>query len=281
MSNSKNKDTVKIKALLGNRPSTEPANGKRNWIGIKTLYLRETKRFMKVYIQTIIAQVITTLIFLTIFSLAIGRARGEINGIPFTQFLAPGLIMMAILQNAFANATSSIMGAKMQGNIVDTLMPPLTAHELVLAYASGGATRGFLVGIAVTVSMVPFTPLTLTNLLLIFFYAISAAYMMSILGIISGIWAEKNEQMALITGLIVTPLSFLSGTFYSIERLPQFLQTLSMFNPFFYAIDGLRAGFIGYSDGPIFQGILVMIGINIALWILCCQLLASGYKLKE
>ena len=156
MSNSKNKDTVKIKALLGNRPSTEPANGKRNWIGIKTLYLRETKRFMKVYIQTIIAPVITTLIFLTIFSLAIGRARGEINGIPFTQFLAPGLIMMAIIQNAFANATSSIMGAKMQGNIIDTLMPPLTAHELVLAYASGGATRGFLVGIAVTVSMVPF-----------------------------------------------------------------------------------------------------------------------------
>ena len=281
MSNSKNKNTVKIKALLGNRPSTEPAIGKRNWIGIKTLYLRETKRFMKVYIQTIIAPVITTLIFLTIFSLAIGRARGEINGIPFTQFLAPGLIMMAILQNAFANATSSIMGAKMQGNIVDTLMPPLTAHELVLAYASGGATRGFLVGIAVTVSMIPFTPLTLTNLLLIFFYAISAAYMMSILGIISGIWAEKNEQMALITGLIVTPLSFLSGTFYSIERLPQFLQTLSMFNPFFYAIDGLRAGFIGYSDGPIVQGILVMIGINIALWILCYQLIASGYKLKD
>ena len=281
MTNSKNKNTVKIKALLGNRPSTEPANGKRNWIGIKTLYLRETKRFMKVYIQTIIAPVITTLIFLTIFSLAIGRARGEINGIPFTQFLAPGLIMMAILQNAFANATSSIMGAKMQGNIVDTLMPPLTAHELVLAYASGGATRGFLVGIAVTVSMVPFIPITLTDLLLIFFYAISAAYMMSILGIISGIWAEKNEQMALITGLIVTPLSFLSGTFYSIERLPQFLQTLSMFNPFFYAIDGFRAGFIGQSDGPIFQGIVVMATVNIMLWIICNKLIKSGYKLKD
>jgi ABC-2 type transport system permease protein len=189
--------------------------------------------------------------------------------------------MMAILQNAFANATSSIMGAKMQGNIVDTLMPPLTSNELVLAYACGGATRGLLVGLAVTLSMIPFISLMPANIILILFYAISASYMMAILGIISGIWAEKNEQMALITGLIVTPLSFLSGTFYSIERLPQFLQTLSMFNPFFYAIDGLRSGFIGYSDSPIIHGVFVMSGVNIVLWILCHRLIASGYKLKE
>jgi len=281
MSDPKHKTKANILILLENRPKTEPAKGKRNWVGIKTLYMRETNRFLKVYFQTVIVPVITTMIFLTIFSLAIGRERGEINGIPFTQFLAPGLIMMAILQNAFANATSSILGAKMQGNIVDTLTPPLTSHELVLAYASGGATRGLLVGIAVTLSMIPFTPLMPISIILILFYAFSASYMMAIIGVIIGIWAEKSEQLALITGLIVTPLSFLSGTFYSIERLPQFLQTLSMFNPFFYAIDGLRAGFIGYSDSPIFQGILVMSGVNIILWILCHQLIASGYRLKE
>ncbi len=270
-----------ILTMLENRPQTGPANGNRNWVGLKTLYFRETSRFLKVYIQTIIAPVITTLIFLTIFSLAIGPLRGNINSIPFIQFLAPGLIMMAIIQNAFANATSSLMGAKMQGNIVDTLMPPLTSHELVFAYAAGGATRGLIVGIAVTVAMNPFTLLIPDNIFLILFHSIAASYMMAILGIISGIWAEKTEHMALITGFIVTPLSFLSGTFYSIERLPEFLQNLTMFNPFFYCIDGFRTGFIGYSDGPILQGVVVMCGVNIALWVLCHRLIASGYKLKE
>ena len=207
--------------------------------------------------------------------------EANINSLPFIQFLAPGLIMMAIIQNAFANATSSLMGAKMQGNIVDTLMPPLTSHELVFAYAAGGATRGLIVGIAVTVAMNPFTLLIPDNIFLILFHSIAASYMMAILGIISGIWAEKTEHMALITGFIVTPLSFLSGTFYSIERLPEFLQNLTMFNPFFYCIDGFRAGFIGYSDGPILQGVVVMCGVNIALWVLCHRLIASGYKLKE
>jgi len=259
---------------------TSPAYGKRNWLGLKTLYLREIKRFSKVYIQTVLAPVVTTLIFLTIFELAIGGVRGSINDIPFIQFLAPGLIMMAILQNAFANATSSLMSAKMQGNIIDTLLPPLTPNELVLAYASGGATRGFVVGFSVTLAMIFFTPLAPINIFLIFFHAIAASYMMATLGIICGIWADKNEQMAVITGFIVTPLTFLSGTFYSIERLPEALQTLVMFNPFFYAIDGLRAGFIGYSDGPIFQGIIVMFLVNIALWVFCIKIFSSGYKLK-
>ncbi|MFP6712837.1 MAG: ABC transporter permease [Rhodospirillales bacterium] len=270
----------KIRTMLENRPQTSAANGHRNWLGLKTLYLREVRRFSKVYIQTVLAPVITTLIFLTIFALAVGRLRGDINGIPFIQFLAPGLIMMAILQNAFANATSSIMGAKMQGNIVDTLMPPLTSHELVLAYASGGATRGLAVGIAVTIAMSFFVPIAPANIFLVLFHVIAASYMMALLGVIGGIWADKNEQMAVITGFVVTPLSFLSGTFYSIERLPEFLQTLTMFNPFFYAIDGLRAGFIGQSDGPVLQGIIVMVVVDLALWLFCQRLFASGYKLK-
>ena len=281
MQNSKRKTTLNIETLLETRPQTDPGNGKRNWIGLRTLYFRETKRFLKVYVQTVIVPMITTLIFLAIFTLAIGQLRGDTSGIPFIQFLAPGLIVMAILQNAFANATSSLMGAKMQGNIVDTLMPPLTSDELVFAYASGGATRGLAVGIAVTIAMSPFASLGPANIYLILFHSIAASYMMAIIGIISGIWADKNEQMAVITGFIVTPLSFLSGTFYSIDRLPDFLQTLTMFNPFFYAIDGLRAGFIVQSDGPIFQGILVMSSVNIMLWILCHKLIKSGYKLKD
>jgi ABC-2 type transport system permease protein len=269
-----------IRIMLDNRPQTNPLAGRRNWLGVRTLYLREVRRFSKVYIQTVLAPVVTTLIFLMIFALAIGRLRGDINGVPFVQFLAPGLIMMAILQNAFANTTSSLMGAKMQGNIIDTLMPPLTSHELVLAYASGGASRGLAVGVAVTIAMAFFTSLVPVNIFLVLFHAIAASYMMAMLGVIGGIWADKNEQMAVISGFVVTPLSFLSGTFYSIEKLPDFLQTLALFNPFFYAIDGLRAGFIGHSDGPILQGILVMCGINLVLWIFCHQLFVTGYKLK-
>ena len=264
----------------GTEPKTRPRLGLKNWLGLKTLYLREVRRFSKVYIQTVLAPVVTTLIFLAIFVLAIGKLRGEINGVPFIQFLAPGLVMMAIIQNAFANASSSLMSAKMQGNIVDTLMPPLTANELVLAYASGGATRGVAVGIAVALAMSLFVSLVPQNFLLILFHGVAASYMMAMLGIIGGVWAEKNEQMAAITSFVVTPLSFLSGTFYSIDRLPDYLQTIAYFNPFFYAIDGLRAGFIGRSDGPVFLGFVVMLAVNLVLWIVCRRLFASGYKLK-
>ena len=259
---------------------TNPKLGRSNWLGLNTLFIREVHRFSKVYIQTIIAPVITTLIFLIIFTLAIGNIRGLINGVAFIDFLAPGLIMMAILQNAFANATSSLMSSKMQGNIVDILMSPLSSNELVLAYASGGAMRGLAVGIAVTLTILCFIPIEVNNFLLICFHAVSASYMMSLLGIICGIWADKNEQMAVITGFIVTPLSFLSGTFYSIERFPELLKILILCNPFFYPIDGLRAGFIGYSDGEIFHGIVMMCAVNILLWITCVKLFDSGYKLK-
>lgn len=262
------------------RPKTRPRLGLKNWLGLKTLYLREVRRFSKVYIQTVLAPVVTTLIFLAIFALAIGKLRGDINGIPFIQFLAPGLIMMAIIQNAFANASSSLMSAKMQGNIIDTLMPPLTSHELVLAYSAGGATRGLAVGVAVAIAMSFFVPVFPHNIYLVLFHAVAASFMMALLGIIGGVWAEKNEQMAVITSFIVTPLSFLSGTFYSIDRLPEILQTVALFNPFFYAIDGLRTGIIGQSDGPILQGILVMIAVDAVLWTICQRLFASGYKLK-
>lgn len=261
-------------------PRTRPSLGHQNWLGLKTLYVREVRRFAKVYIQTIIAPVITTLVFLAIFTLAIGKLRGEINGVPFIEFLAPGLIMMAIIQNSFANASSSIMAAKMQGNIIDTLMPPFTPCELVIAYSSGGATRGIAVGIAVSITMSFFTDLRPENLFYIIFFSIAAAYMLSMLGIIGGIWADRQDHMTVVNGFVITPLSFLSGTFYSIERLPNELQVIALLNPFFYAIDGLRAGFTGQADSPLLAGIFVLFAVNICLWIICQRMFATGYKLK-
>lgn len=260
--------------------ATRPLLGQKNWLGLKTLYMREIRRFSKVYIQTILAPVITTLVFLAIFTLAIGRLRGEINGVPFIEFLAPGLIMMAIIQNSFANAASSIMAAKMQGNIIDTLMPPLTANELVLAYASGGATRGIVVGLAVGLAVSIFVELSINNAFFIIFYSIAASYMLAMLGIIGGIWANRQDHMTVINGFIITPLSFLSGTFYSIDRLPEGLKLIALINPFFYAIDGLRAGFIGQSDGPLLPGVFTIVLIDTILWLICWRMFSTGYKLK-
>ena len=242
--------------------------------------MREIRRFSKVYIQTILAPVITTLVFLAIFTLAIGKLRGDINGVPFIEFLAPGLIMMAIIQNSFANAASSIMAAKMQGNIIDTLMPPLTANELVLAYASGGATRGIVVGCAVGLAVGLFVDINVNNVLLIIFYAATASYMLAMVGIIGGVWANRQDHMTVINGFIITPLSFLSGTFYSIDRMPENLQFFALINPFFYAIDGLRADFTGQSDGPLLFGAVFLVVIDTILWMICWRMLATGYKLK-
>ena len=259
---------------------TRPLLGLKNCIGSRILYMLVIRRFSKVYIQTILAPVITTLVFLAIFTLAIGKLRGDINGVPFIEFLAPGLIMMAIIQNSFANAASSIMAAKMQGNIIDTLMPPLTANELVLAYASGGATRGIVVGCAVGLAGSLFVDMNVNNVLLIIFYAATASYMLAMVGIIGGVWANRQDHMTVINGFIITPLSFLSGTFYSIDRMPENLQFVALINPFFYAIDGLRAGFTGQSDGPLLFGAVFLVVIDTILWMICWRMFATGYKLK-
>ncbi len=255
--------------------------GDPNWIGVWTLYMREVRRFTKVYTQTLIAPVVTTLLFLTVFSLAIGgRANGQIGGVPFLEFLAPGLIMMAMMQNAFTNSSSSIVVSKIQGNIVDTLMPPFTAGELTLSIALGGATRGVAVGGVVTIAMSLFLPIHIYSIGYILFHGFMASLMLSLLGIIGGIWAEKFDHIAAVTNFIVTPLSFLSGTFYSIRRLPETWQMAAHFNPFFYMIDGFRYGFIGTSDAKPALGLAVMGGINIFLWLSCRHMFASGYRLK-
>ncbi|PHS79411.1 MAG: multidrug ABC transporter permease [Rhodospirillaceae bacterium] len=251
-----------------------------NMIGLYTLYMREIHRFLKVYTQTIIGPIVTSLLFLSVFVLAMGRDVNVVGSIPFMEFLAPGLIMMSMTQNAFANTSSSMMISKVQGNIVDTLMPPLSSHELTLGIALGGATRGVVVGTAVGIVVSFVVPMQVHSLGLILFHAIGASLMMSLLGIIGGIWSEKFDHIAGLTNFIVTPLSFLSGTFYSINRLPELAQSIALMNPFFYMIDGFRYGFIGHSDAPIVNGMLAVGGMDVVLWIICWKMFDSGYKLK-
>jgi ABC-2 type transport system permease protein len=258
-----------------------PTMGAVNWVGLWTLYLREVRRFLKVYTQTLAAPIVTTLLFLAVFVLALGGATRTVGDTPFTEFLAPGLIVMAIAQNAFANTSSSIMIAKIQGNIIDTLMPPFTAHELTFGIAMGGASRGICVGFAVALAMAVFVDMGIHHWGFILYHGFMASLMLSLLGTIGGIWSEKFDQIAAVTNFVITPLSFLSGTFYSIQRLPEGVQIAAHFNPFFYMIDGVRYGFTGHADGSLVAGLVVMAGVNVCLWCLCTWMFATGYKLKD
>ncbi|HLI21793.1 MAG TPA: ABC transporter permease [Stellaceae bacterium] len=254
--------------------------GAVNWQGLWTLYLREVRRFLKVSMQTLFAPVVTTLIFLMIFLLAMNGQARTMDGVPFLQFLAPGLVMMSVTQNAFANTTSSIMIMKMQGNIVDLLMPPINAWELTLGFALGGLTRGLMVGAIVTASMAIFVHVALASWWAAIFYASAASLLLSVLGIIGAIWADKFDHLAAVTNFIITPLAFLSGTFYSIEQLPPLWHRVALCNPFFYMIDGFRYGLTGHAEASLVVGALLLIGINAALLVLAYEMIARGYKLK-
>ena len=251
-----------------------------NWVGLWTLYMKEVRRFMTVATQTILAPMVTTLLFLAVFVLALGHAVDQVAGEPYRAFLAPGLIMMAITQNAFANTSSSILISKIQGNIVDLLMPPLTPLERTIGLAGGGLTRGIVVGIATWIAMAPFVPISVAHGGFILFHAVMASLLMSLVGVLAGVWAEKFDHMAAITNFIVTPAAFLSGTFYSAARLPPFWQDVAHANPLFYMIDGFRYGFIGHADGSLTAGILVLLGANTLLLWLTHRVFATGYHLK-
>ena len=251
-----------------------------NLIGLWTLYLKEVRRFLKVPGQTLAAPVVTTLMFLLIFTLALGRSGRTVEGLPFLEFLAPGLIMMAVIQNAFANTSSSILIGKIQGNIVDMLMPPLRPAELMFGLVAGGVTRGLVVAVVVTLAMLPAVALGIAHPLLVVFYALSGSLMLALLGLLGGLWAERFDQMATVTNFVITPLSFLSGTFYSIAQLPGPFLIAAHLNPFFYLIDGLRFGFTGHADGSILIGAIAVTAVNLALWLLAHTLIARGYRLK-
>ncbi|MBM3550109.1 MAG: multidrug ABC transporter permease [Alphaproteobacteria bacterium] len=254
--------------------------GPINWIGLWTLYQKEVWRFLKVGMQTVAAPVVTTLLFLAVFVLAMGHSGTMIGDVPFMEFLAPGLVMMAITQNAFANTSSSLIIGKVQGNIVDVLMPPLGPGELVVAWAAGGVTRGLFVGIAAAIGMWVVVPFAMPHPGFAIFFAISGSLMLALLGVLGGLWAEKFDHLSAMTNFVITPLAFLSGTFYSVERLPEAWRFVAHLNPFFYMIDGFRYGFIGHADGNLAVGVAVLTVINVSLWLVVDGLVRRGYRLK-
>jgi ABC-2 type transport system permease protein len=265
---------------LGPRPLGPRPLGAINWIGLSTLYQKEVWRFLKVFTQTVAAPVVTTLLFLAVFALAMGREGVLIGGVPFMEFMAPGLVMMAITQNAFSNTSSSIVIGKVQGNIVDMLMPPIGAGETTLALVAGGVTRGLVVGVATALAMWVVVPFGLPHPGYALFHAIAGSMMLALLGILGGLWAEKFDHLAAVTNFVITPLAFLSGTFYSAERLPETWRLIAHLNPFFYMIDGFRYGFIGHADGSLALGLAFLVFSNAALGLWVYVLMRRGYKLK-
>ncbi len=255
--------------------------GRVNWLGLYTLALREVIRFTSIWTQTVLAPLITAGLFLLVFDLAIGSRRGDVMGVSFAHFLAPGILMMSVIQNAFSNTASSIVISKLQGNIVDTLMPPLSPLELVLGFALGGIVRGVLVALAVGVVTFPALGLGVAHPLWVLTFVLLASAMMSLIGVLAGILSDRFDQMNAITNFIVTPLSFLSGTFYSIQILPPSLQVVTHYNPIFYLIDGLRFGVLGVSDRPPLTGLLFCGGLTIGLVFWAWRWFVTGYRLKS
>ncbi len=254
--------------------------GRWNVVGLRTLALREIRRFTAVWTQTLLAPLVTAGLFLGVFSLAIGPTRGEVMGVPFVEFLAPGILMMTVIQNAFANTSSSIMISKVQGNIVDTLMPPLSPVELVAGYIAGGIARGLLVAATVALVFMAVLGQGLAHPLWALVFAVLGSALLGGLGIAAAILAEKFDHMAAITNFLVVPLSFLSGTFYSIERLPGWMQTVTHLNPVFYLIDGTRYGVIGVSDSSPWLGLAVCGAATAGVLWLCWHWFRTGYRLK-
>lgn len=253
-----------------------------NWRGLLTLYVKEVRRFFKVQMQTVWAPAVTTLLFLVIFTVALGREGRTVLGVPFAHFLAPGLIVMAMLQNSFANSSFSLLVGKMQGTIVDYLMPPLSNGELITGLVGAAVTRAFFVGFAVWIVMWlwPGVDVTLRYPLVSIGFGLLGALMLAFLGLMTSIWADKFDHAAAITNFVVAPLSLLSGTFYSIEALSPTFQAISHLNPFFYVISGFRYGFLGVSDSPLLTGAIVLVIVDIVLFVACFALLKSGWKLK-
>ncbi len=254
--------------------------GRVNWLGLYTLARREIMRFVAVWTQTLLAPLITAALFLLIFNLAIGPSRGEVMGRPFVHFIAPGILMMTVIQNAFANVSSSIVISKVQGNIVDTLMPPLSALELVLGYTAGGVARGLIVALAIGLGVLLFLGVEIQHPLWALVFVLLGSAFMSAVGMIAGIFANKFDQMAAITNFIVTPLAFLSGTFYSVEAMPEVMQRITHFNPIFYLIDGVRYGVLGVSDSDPVLGLAVCSLATLAIAGAAWAMFRTGYRLK-
>jgi ABC-2 type transport system permease protein len=257
--------------------------GAVNWLGLWTLCLRETRRFWKVGMQTLFAPVVSSLLMLFVFKLAFPQSGASSpGGVSFEAFLAPGIAMMAILNNAFANTSSSLIIAKVQGTLVDFMMPPLSPLELTVGFLSGAVTRGILVGLVTFIAIwaMQITPLQIANLAAVLYYSVLASLFMGAVGMLGGIWADKFDHMAAVQNFVVMPLTMLSGTFYPISRLGDPFQSISHANPFFHMIDGFRYGFTGHAEGNLLAGALFTLILTLTLCAACWALLRSGYKLK-
>ena len=272
----------------GFRPRGEPIFTGINWIGLWSLYLKEVRRFLKVQTQTIWAPAVTTLLFLVIFSVALGRSGREVLGVPFASFVAPGLIVMGMMQNAFANSSFSLLSGKIQGTIIDLLMPPLSEGELMTGIVGAAVTRAVLVGLAVSLAMVLWPGVQLAPVApwAIVWFGLMGAIMLSLMGLLTSIWSEKFDHNAAITNFVIAPLSLLSGTFYVISNLAEFFQAISRANPFFYVISGFRFGFLGQSDigegsGPVYQAAIGLGVFNLILAAIVYKVLKSGWKIKD
>ncbi|MDO5658199.1 MAG: ABC transporter permease [Paracoccus sp. (in: a-proteobacteria)] len=254
--------------------------GRVNWLGLRTLAAREIRRFMAVWQQTIFAPLMTAGLFIVVFAVALGSHRADVMGLPFLQFLAPGILMMTVIQNAFANTSSSMISAKMQGNIVDTLMPPLSAGEILAGYLIGALTRSLIVAAVIGLGMAIVVGQGVAHPLWALCFIILGAVLMGGLGLLGAIVAQKFDQMAVMSNFIVTPLSFLSGTFYSIEALPPVFYAISHANPIFYLIDGARYAFTGVSDASPWLGLAVCLAASIGVCGLAWHWLRTGYRMK-
>ena len=267
---------IKMKYKIGVRRF-----GLINWIGAWTLYKKEVLRFLVVWIQTIFSPLVSSLLFLLVLSLAIGAERGEVLGVPFITFLAPGLISMQVIQQAFSHSSSSFMIGKIQGNIVDILYAPLSPAEVTLLISLASVTRSVLIAIVSIITFKLIIDIQITNYFYLIVFTFLSSLILGNIGIIAGLWAEKFDHMATVTNFVIVPLSFLSGTFYSIERLPDFLQIVSKVNPFFYMIDGFRYSFLGKADGSIMIGLIYLSILSIVSWFITYLLYKKGYKLKS
>ena len=251
-----------------------------NWVGFWTLYQKEVLRFLNVWIQTLFSPLITSLLFLLVLSLAIGNERENVLGVSFINFLAPGLIAMQVIQQAFSHSSSSIMIGKIQGNIVDVLYAPLTAGEVTIATILAACTRSIIIA---SISIIVFSfiiKITIVSFTYIIIFTFLSSFILGAAGFIAGLWAEKFDHMATVTNFLIVPLSFLSGTFYTIDKLPPTLYAISELNPFFYMIDGFRYGFLGQSDGSVFYGIIYLIILSFISWFIAYLLYKKGYKIK-
>jgi ABC-2 type transport system permease protein len=290
----KQPDFVDTNASVGRSfpPKGQPLITGINRIGLLSLYMKEVRRFLKVQTQTVWAPAVTTLLFLVIFTVALGGSGGrggrEVLGVSFATFVAPGLIMMGMMQNAFANSSFSLLAGKIQGTIVDILMPPLTEAELMIGIVAAAVTRAVMVGGALVLAMAlwPGVDLMARHPWAIVWFGLMGSIMLAVMGLLASLWAEKFDHAAAVTNFVIAPLSLLSGTFYVIGNLAPAFQAISRANPFFYMISGFRFGFIGESDigntNDAVTGAAIGAGVlNLVLIFVTYRILKSGWKLKS